>query len=220
MVAHTIERTARILLVDDHPLIRTGFAELISREPDLQVCGESGNAEEALQLVQEHLPDLALIDLKLRSGDGLDLCARLSTTRPDLRILVVSIRDERLYAERTLRAGAHGFISKEADQAQLLEAIRAVLSGGRWLSPAMSNRLLARVQHSTSAVSPIETLSERELSVLRLIGKGFGTKQIADEFQLSPKTIESYRENLKRKLSLEHTLELTRYAVHWVLEQQ
>ena len=218
MVAHTLGQTVRVLLVDDHPLVRTGFAELISREPDLTVCGEAGSAAEAMRLVRGHAPDLALIDLRLKDSDGLALCTQLASIRPELRMLVVSMQDELLYAERTLQAGAHGFVSKDSAQAQLLDAMRTVMSGKRWLSPTMSDRVLSRVRRRRSAGSPIEALSERESKVLKLIGTGLTTKEIAAELGIRPKTVESYRENLKRKLNLESGLELTRYAIHRVLE--
>lgn len=209
----------QILLVEDHPLVRSGFELLISGQQDMEICGEADGQSQAIRLVREKRPDLAMIDLVLREGSGLDLCKHLASIQPGLRMLVVSAHDEELYADRALRAGAHGFISKGEAADRLIEAIRTVQSGGVWLSERMTERMLARVrQGSALAQSPIERLSDRELEVFELIGRGRTTHEIAARLHLSPKTIESYRESLKTKLSLRNSTQLTHHAVQWLLE--
>lgn len=209
----------QILLVEDHPLVRSGFELLISGQQDMEICGEADGQSQAIRLVREKRPDLAMIDLVLREGSGLDLCKHLASIQPGLRMLVVSAHDEELYADRALRAGAHGFISKGEAADRLIEAIRTVQSGGVWLSERMTERMLARVrQGSAVAQSPIERLSDRELEVFELIGRGRTTHEIAARLHLSPKTIESYRESLKTKLSLRNSTQLTHHAVQWLLE--
>lgn len=209
----------QILLVEDHPLVRSGFELLISGQHDMEICGEADGQSQAIRLVREKRPDLAMIDLVLREGSGLDLCKHLASIQPGLRMLVVSAHDEELYADRALRAGAHGFISKGEAADRLIEAIRTVQSGGVWLSERMTERMLARVrQGSALAQSPIERLSDRELEVFELIGRGRTTHEIAARLHLSPKTIESYRESLKTKLSLRNSTQLTHHAVQWLLE--
>lgn len=218
-VLASVPRKSRILIVEDHPLVRSAFALLISVESDLQICGETESAGEAIRLCREQPPDLVLIDLMLRTGSGLELCKQLSAMLPDLRMLVISAYDEALYAERVLRAGAKGFVSKNAAQETIFEAIRTVLEGRVWLSAAMESRMLTRVPQGDSLTqSPTERLSDRELQAFELIGRGLTTHQIAARLHLSPKTVESYRENLKRKLGLRSSTELTRHAVQWTME--
>lgn len=219
--AETASSTVRVLIVDDHPIVRAGYALLIARQPDLTVCGETGTADEALRLVREQQPELVMIDLTLASGNGLELCKQLAHMRPELKMLVISAHDEQLYADRALRSGARGFINKDEPTSKLVEAIRTVLSGKVWLSQPMTERLLARVgQGDSPASSPVESLSDRELEVFEMIGNGLTTHQAAARLHLSPKTVESYRESLKRKLDLRNSTELTRHAVRWVLENK
>lgn len=213
--------TIRILIVDDHPIVRAGYSLLINRQPDLTICGETDTAGEALRLVREHSPHLVIVDLTLKSGNGLELCKQLSHINPDLKMLVISAHDEALYADRALRSGARGYISKDEATTKLIDAVRTVLAGKVWLSSRMTERMLARVGHGESpASSPIEALSDRELEVFEMIGNGLTTHQVAARLHLSPKTVESYRENLKRKLSLRNSTELTQHAVQWVLEKK
>lgn len=213
--------TTRVLIVDDHPIVRAGYSLLINRQPDLSICGEAESAGEALRLAREENPDLAIIDLTLKSGNGLELCKQLAHMNSDLKMLVISAHDEQLYADRALRCGARGFINKEEATTSLINAIRTVLGGKVWLSPQMTDRLLARVGNGGSpTASPIESLSDRELEVFELIGQGQTTHQIAARLHLSPKTVESYRENLKKKLNLRNSTELTQHAVQWVLENK
>lgn len=214
-------RQRRILIVDDHPVVRSGLELLISGEPDLQVCGECDTAGDAIRLVRQHGPDLVLIDLSLKGGSGLDLCKHLAAIDPAIRLLVISVHDEALYADRALRAGARGYVNKAAPAETLLQAIRAVLGDRVWLSEAMQDRLLASFSHGASpAQSPLETLSDRELAVFELIGCGLTTREVAARLHLSPKSAECYRENLKRKLRLQNSVELIQHAVQWVLENR
>lgn len=213
--------TTRILIVDDHPIVRAGYSLLINRQPNLEICGEAETAGEALRLARDENPHLVIIDLTLKSGNGLELCKQLAHMNSELPMLVISAHDEQLYADRALRCGARGFINKEEATTKLIEAIRTVMSGKVWLSPQMTDRLLARVGNGESpAASPIESLSDRELEVFELIGQGQTTHQIAARLHLSSKTVESYRENLKRKLNLRNSTELTQHAVQWVLESK
>ena len=187
----------------------------------MEICGEAAGASAAIQVARETNSHLAIIDLLLKDGSGLELCKHLASIRPDLRMLVVSARDEELYAERALHAGAHGFVSKQEAPDQLIDAIRAVRSGRVSLSERITERLIGRVQRGfATSQSPVESLSNRELEIFELIGRGLTTHTIADRLHLSPKTVESYRENLKRKLNLTNSIQLTRQAVQWLLESQ
>lgn len=211
----------RVLIVDDHPIVREGYTRLISAEPDLEVCGEASDSTEAMQLVESHSPDVAIVDISLRSGTGIELCKQIRERNPQIRVLICSIHDETLYADRALRAGAMGYVSKEQPASEVLEAIRRVITGRIALSQQMTERLLSRAVGAEQPAdqSPIERLSDRELEVFELIGHGLTTHQIASKLHLSPKTVESYRENLKKKLDLRSGTELTRHAVQWVLEK-
>lgn len=213
-------RTA-ILLVDDHPMIRRGIADLINAESDLCVCGEAGTMQEAMAAAQETKPQLIIVDVSLDGNNGIELMKNLSTRWPGTPILAFSMHDESIYAERALRAGAKGYVMKQSDPERLLEAIRQVLKGKIFLSDPMSERLLGRLVRANTtseiAASPIEKLSDRELEVLELLGKGMRTSEIADKLCLSIKTIETYREHLKQKLNLSSGQELLRYAIEWSL---
>ena len=211
---------SRIFIADDHPVVRDGYALLIRREPDLEVVGESGEGADILRQIDQLRPDLCLLDLSLKSGNGLELCKQIRSRFQSVRVLVVSMHDETLYAERVLRSGALGYISKAEATHKLIGAIRQVLSGEVYLSQKMRERTLARSAGDLTAEgSLLDKLSDRELEVFELIGQGSTTREIAEKLSLSPKTIESYRENLKAKLNLANSTELTRHAVHWVLER-
>ena len=214
-------RPARILVVDDHPAVREALAIRLSREPDLEVCGEAADVAEALQVFEATRPDVAVIDISLKGGDGIDLIKRLKARDDSARLLVWSMHSESLCAERALRAGALGYINKEQATDQIVVAIRRVLEGKVYLSDAMGEKLLQRsVGEGKDSVSraPIETLSDRELEVFRLIGQGVKTQEIAARMHLSAKTIETYRDRIRTKLNLSTGLELGRYALLWVLE--
>lgn len=208
----------RILIVDDHPLVRLGFAQLLSDEEDLVVCGEAESAAEGLRLVGELAPDLVVIDLSLKGTSGLELIKQVRSRRPDLPMLVCSMHDESLFAERALRAGAQGYIGKREAPEDLVTAARAVLAGERYLSPRFAARLeAAGLGPREDLPEPVAVLSDRELEVFELIGRGHGTREIAERLGLAVKTVETYRENIKEKLLIESAPELARRAVTWVL---
>ncbi|MEX0819582.1 MAG: response regulator transcription factor, partial [Pirellulaceae bacterium] len=212
----------RILIVDDHPIVRRGLAELVNGEPDLRVCGQAAGATEALECVRRERPDVIICDLTLDGVNGLELIKRLRAHDPDIKVLVSSMHDESIYAERVLKAGGLGYINKQETIDKLVGAIQAVLAGDVFLSERMTERLLRRRvgNHVDFNSSPIETLSDRELEVFRLLGDGQTTKQIAQTLKLSAKTIESHRENIKSKLGLANATELTRHAVEFVLGEK
>ena len=213
---------ARILLVDDHPIVRQGVAQLIDREPDLKVCGEANTAHQALALLSSLKPDLAVIDLSLEDRNGLDLLKDMKVRFPKLHVLVLSMHDESLYAERALHAGAKGYIMKQEAPDRVLTAIRTILAGEVYVSEKMGARMLRSLadKRSGSNASPIERLSDRELEVFRLVGKGFSTSEIAEQLFLGVKTVETHREHIKLKLKLIKKGELLRYAVQWSTENK
>ena len=210
----------RILIVDDHPLVRTGFAQLIGDCPDLEVCGEAGDMAEALGQIDATSPDLAIIDLSLAGGSGLDLIERIRSRNKDLLMLVASMHDETLYAERVLAAGARGYINKQEAQDSIIRAIRQVLSGKVYLSQPMTDRLLSDLVDATGEKRDIDSLSNRELQVFELIGEGVSSSQIAGQLNLSIKTIETHQANIKKKLGLGSAHELNQRAIRWVMDQQ
>lgn len=216
----TETKQARILIVDDHPIMRDGLTARISNEPDLTVCGEAEDVDTALQLVQELSPDLVIIDISLKSGHGLDLAKRIRERHPKTKMLVNSMYDESVYAERSLQVGAMGYLSKHMARECLIDAIHTVLQGKTYLSPEMTDHIVkTRVAGlARPGMSPIESLSDRELEVLTLIGQGITTGAIAKKLFLSVHTIDTYREKLKIKLNLANGAELNRYAAQWVLE--
>jgi DNA-binding NarL/FixJ family response regulator len=214
------ETKYKILIVDDHPLVREGLASRITRQPDMEICGEAADVNEALALVKTTNPDLVIVDLSLRLSHGTDLIKQVKARGEGTKMLVSSMYDESLYAERVLRAGAMGYINKQEMPEKVIEAIRQVLAGKVYLSPSMTDRLLSRAIGKTGEIerSPIEKLSNRELEIFRLIGRGLTTRQIAKDLHLSVKTVETHRENIKSKLSVSNSAELSRQAVQWVLE--
>lgn len=212
---------ARVLIVDDHPLLRNGFVQLIAKERDLTVCGQADNAGATILAVDDDPPpDLVVLDLMLGNEDGLELIKQIRALRPGLLILVVSVHDEWIYAERALRAGASGYIMKKEPAAEVLKAVRAVLAGEVYLSGRMrvllSEKGLAPEPCRALVPQANPPLSDRELHVFRLIGAGLSTKKIAEVLHLSVKTIETYRENLKHKLLLMNAAELVHAAKQWV----
>lgn len=211
----------RVLIVDDHPLVRTGFVQLISDEPDLEVCGEAADETQALEIVAREGPDLVIIDLSLAGGSGINLIERIRAHRADVAMLVASMHDESLFAERVLGAGALGYINKQEAPTNIIRAIRRVLDGKVYLSEKMTERLLGGLAGGAgvSGQTPMQRLSNRELEVFELIGRGMTTGKIADHLKLSTKTIETHRENIKKKLGLGSGQELTRRAMHWLMER-
>jgi DNA-binding NarL/FixJ family response regulator len=216
-----IKNRGRVLIVDDHPAVREALALRIGRQRDLEVCGEAADMSEALRLVAETQPDVAVIDISLKAGDGLDLIKRIKSRNDRVRMLVWSMHSESLYAERALRAGALGYINKEQATDKIVEAIRRVLAGKVWLSEAMAERMLHRAVGTARPEvtrSPLGALADRELEVFRLIGQGVKTAQIAERLHLSIKTVETYRDRIRQKLDLEDGTKLSHYASQWVLE--
>jgi DNA-binding NarL/FixJ family response regulator len=209
---------ARILLVDDHPVVLQGLTQIVNQEAGLMVCGQALKADGALQAIEQLKPDLAVVDISLRGTSGLDLVKTLKDRYPRLAVLVLSMHDESLYAERVIRAGARGYIMKEEASDKLLNAIRRVLEGGIYLSEKMSSKLLSQLVNRPRRKegSSIDFLGDRELEVFRLIGQGNSTRQIAEKLHLSVKTVESHREHIKEKLKLGSATELMQHAFQWV----
>jgi DNA-binding NarL/FixJ family response regulator len=207
---------ARILLVDDHPVMREGFAQLINLEKDLEVCGQAEDAPRALAALAQGQPDLVVVDITLKGVSGIELIKSIKALQPDTPVLALSMHDESLYAERALRAGALGYVMKQAAIPEVMTAIRRVLRRELYLSERMRSRLLDRLaEHGPDgARSDMDRLSDRELEVFQLIGRGLGTRQIAGELGLSIKTVETYRANIKQKFKLRTATELVRVAVH------
>ncbi len=212
----------RILLVDDHPLMRRGQADLLSREQDLMVCGEAGTAREAMEAIAKLKPDLVLVDMTLPDKDGLELIKDIQALHPGLPVLAMSMQDESLYAARVLRAGGRGYVMKGAGSDEhLATAIRTVLSGQIAVSPQMSAKILESVAAPSGKVGggPEAKLSDRELEVMRLFGEGWSTEEIAQRLHLSPKTVDVHRAHIKEKLGFNTTPEFQRFAIRWVASQ-
>ncbi len=210
---------APVLIVDDHPIVRQGLKLLINQEPDLIVCGEAENARSVLPAIHDLKPSIAVIDLSLGRDSGIELIKTIRLQHPDLPLLVLSMHDETLHAERALRAGAKGYIMKQEAPEKVIVAIRQVLQGKIYVSDAMSAKMLNTFIDSRrdEPSSPIELLSDRELQVFQLLGRGLGTRQVADQLNVSIKTVEAYRANIKEKLNLKGSAELVQHAIHWVL---
>jgi len=213
-------RKVQIALVDDHPVVRLGLASLISRNPQFEICGEADDVASGLRLLGKDSPDVMIVDLALRTGNGLDLIRRIKARGHPVRILVASMYDESLYAERAVRAGASGYINKQEVGRKIVSAIEHVLEGKVYLSDQTSSRIVMRVMSGSSPGNsdPVSSLSDRELEVFRQIGKSLSTVQIAANLHVSVKTIETYRQRIKQKLGLETAAELLGEAVRWSLE--
>jgi DNA-binding NarL/FixJ family response regulator len=211
----------RVLIVDDHPIVREGLRALISQQTDLEVCGEAESVGEAMDLVDSTQPDIAVIDISLKGSDGLELIRRIKERHGSVRMLVSSMHDESMYARRSLRAGAMGFVSKENAGRQIIDAIRRVLDGRIYLSQEMSEQLISRMLERGDKPGPssVESLSDREFEVYRWIGHGLTTREIADRLHLSVKTVETYRQRIRQKLDLRNGAELAHRASQWVLEE-
>lgn len=210
------DNKTRIVLVDDHPMVRERLAEVINREADMMVCGEAEDRGGALEVIARETPGLAIVDLTLKRSNGLDLIKDLQVMHPELRVLVLSMQDETLYAERAIRAGAHGYITKQEATRSILNAIREVLAGKVFLSPDLSAEILSRMLgKSKGAVRSLEVLSDRELQVFDLVGQGYTTRQIAEQLSLDVKTVETYRSRIKEKLEIRDASELLKKAIAW-----
>lgn len=207
----------KILLVEDHPIFRLGLGELINNEEDLVVCGGAESVNQALQAIADLQPDLVVADITLQNSDGIDLVKEVNRRYKDLPVLVLSMHDEFLYAERALHAGARGYIMKQEAMESVVTAIRHVLGGKVYLNEAMKEHILSNIADRSNSLdkSPIDRLTDRELEVFGMIGKGLSTREIAGKLHLSIKTIGTYRERIKEKLNLKHATELVRHAVHW-----
>lgn len=214
-------KKARVLLADDHAVVRFGIAQLINRQEDMEVCGEEADAAHALTAIEKLKPDLVIADISLKDSSGLELMRNLKVQFPKMAILVLSVHDEAIYAEMAFRAGALGYLMKGAEVDTILTAIRRVLGGNIYVSEALGTKMLQKQirGQGDTLVSPAENLSDRELEVFQLIGRWKGTRQIADELHLSIKTIEYYREQLKKKLGLGNATELTQAATAWVQKE-
>lgn len=210
---------AKILIVDDHPIVRQGLAQVINLQPDMQLCCEAGNAEEALAAMRTCHHDLVIVDISLEGVSGLSLITALTAQYPRHPILVMSMHEESLYAERSLRLGAKGYIMKQQATVNIQSAIRRILDGGLYVSDEMHALILDRLHansFASGATDPVACLTDREFEVLRLIGFGLGTRKIAEKFNRSIKTIEAHRANIKEKLGLKTAIELVRFATFWV----
>jgi DNA-binding NarL/FixJ family response regulator len=218
--SRTDVRPCRVVIVDDHPVVRLGLEQMLEGESDFELCGFAEGAPEALTVIDECSPDLVVVDISLKNGSGLALVKQLAAKDANLKMLVSSMHDENLYAERALRAGAKGYINKETAIDCMMEALRKVNSGSIYLSQAMTDRLLQSIASGDLADgnAPLEQLSDRELEVFELIGQGSTTRSVAEHLGLSIKTVETYRENIKNKLSLENNNELICRAAQWVAE--
>jgi DNA-binding NarL/FixJ family response regulator len=216
----TSTAVTRILIVDDHPLVREGLIGLLAAQSDFVVCGEASGVAEARQIVASTRPDVAIIDLTLNDGTGIELIKDLRAKYPAIKLLVLSMHDESLYAERALRAGAVGYVSKHEASRTIVQAVRTILAGKLYLSPNMTELVVQRAFVAGADLSrpPVDRLTEREREVFELIGQGLSSRQIAVKLEVSPKTVETHREHIKEKLELTTSTELTRYAVQWVLE--
>src|SRR5580692_11972623 len=209
----------RVLLVDDHPIVRQGLALLIDRETDLSVCGEAEGAHAAFHAIATLRPDIVVLDISLSGPDGLDVLKEIRAKSASLPVLILSMHDESIYAERAMRAGANGYIMKQEATEKVLVAIRRILQGEVYLSDRLTNTMLQQFVRGTasSKSSPLVNLTDRELEVFRLIGEGHGTRRIADELHLSVKTIESYQAHIKEKLALRNARKLVQHAIEWTV---
>jgi DNA-binding NarL/FixJ family response regulator len=208
----------QVLVVDDHPIVRQGLMHLLANEPDMEVCGGAASADEAIEEVKTKHPDLVIIDISLKDSHGLDLIARVKELDHYVRMLVWSMYDEKVYAERALRAGAMGYVNKQAPTDEVIKAIRRVLAGEAYVSDGLTAFFMARQGKKQPPENYVAVLSNRELQVFELIGQGITTRQIARQLDVRPKTVEAHRENIKRKLHLNNSAELTRSAVLWFME--
>lgn len=210
--------THRIFVVEDHPITREGIRAIVAQEPDLTVVGEATNAPDCLALLDAASPDLVIADIAIEGTDGIELTKQIRSLHPDLRILVLSSYDEDVYAERAVRAGARGYLAKHEAGTALLDAIRAVLEDRLYLSESLRERVVGSYLTGGPAESDVADLTDRELEVFRLFGRGLTTSQVADEMMLSPKTIETHRVHIKQKLGLDSTNEFIRRAALWTAQ--
>ena len=213
-----IEKT-RVLLVEDHPLVRDGLRSRIDRQDDMEVCGEAEDVTEAISAIREDAPDVAIVDLSLKTGNGLDLITRLKEKRSNVRVIVASMHDEHIYAERAVKAGAMGYVHKQEASTKIVDAIRQVVGGKLYVSEELNERLMRRaINEEERTNDSVSQLTNRELQVFERIGAGHTVKEIAAALSLSPKTIETYRDRIRKKLDLDSSTRLMHFAVKWVAE--
>jgi DNA-binding NarL/FixJ family response regulator len=212
-----VTKKIKILLVDDHPLVREGVANLINQQPDLEVCGEAAGEPQALALIGGVKPDVAVVDLSLENGSGLELIKNIKAMHPTVAMLALSMHDESLYAERALRAGARGYLMKREAAKKVIQGIRAVLAGQLFVSEKIAAQMAEKFVEGRAATdaSPVEQLSDRELEVFQLLGRGQSTRQIADHLHVGFKTVQAYCARIKEKLKLANATELLRAAMQW-----
>ena len=213
---------ARVVLVEDHPMFRERLAQMIDKDLQMAVAGEAGNIRDALQIIEETRPDVIIVDISLKGSSGLDLIKELKTRRIESPVLVLSMHSELLYAQRSLQAGARGYVSKDEDASEVLKAIRTVLRGRIYLSPQMSGRVMQRFTQSSEPVesSDVDQLTDRELEVFRLFGEGLNTRAIAERMSVGENTVSTFRQRIKKKLNLNDFTELYCQAARWVKEQE
>jgi DNA-binding NarL/FixJ family response regulator len=211
-----------VLVVDDHPLMRQGLSLLINQQQDMQVCGEAEEAQAAMHALAQKKPDIMILDISLNGPDGLELLKSIRVSHPDLPVLILSMHDEAIYAERALRARANGYIMKQEATEKVLVAMRRILNGDIYLSDRMQNKMLHQfIDGAPSMIqSRISSLSDRELEVFRLIGEGRATREIAEELHLSIKTVETYQAHIKEKLALRSGRELIQHAIQWKISEK
>ena len=211
-------RPARVLIVDDHPLMRHALRQIIKGDDKLRICGEADSAPEALVMAARFTPNLAIVDISLGADSGLELIRRFAAEFPKMRVLIISMHDESLYIERAVRGGAHGFVSKDSSAATVDEAIHQVLDGkGYWNQDLLASLVTRAGRERRPDTSPVSNLSDREFLVFQHLGHGLSTRQIAHAMSVTPKTVESYRHRMKSKLGLKHTYELLHFATEWSL---
>lgn len=212
------QKRHRVFLVDDHPLVREWLSNLIERQPDLVVCGQAEKSAEAFNAISQLVPDVAVVDISLEGGSGLELIKQLQALPAPPHVLVLSMHDELLYAERALRAGAHGYVMKRSATRHVIDAIRQVIDGRLYMSDALATQMAAKfvAGRATPNVSPVQLLSDRELEVFRMLGRGYETRRIGEELHISPKTVQVYCGRIKEKFGLANATELIREAVRWI----
>ena len=211
------EPKSSIYIIDDHPLLVKGLSELINAQPDLEVTGTTGEWTEALEAFKKKLPDIVILDVTLKNANGIEVLKNLKVHFPNIRVLMLSMHDENLYALRALKAGAQGYIMKAAATEKVVQAIRQILSGELYLSDVMAKKTMAQLvgRRKEPGASPLEDLSDRELEVFTMVGEGLTTRQIAEKLHLSVKTIETHKAHIKEKLNLQSATELVQHAIHW-----
>jgi DNA-binding NarL/FixJ family response regulator len=221
------DRAKKVIIVDDHPIVRQGIELLLAEEDDLTVCGEAESVQQALEVIEETQPDVAIVDLSLKESNGLELIKDIRIRYPNLLVLVLSMRDEGFYAERVLRAGARGYVTKEEGPKRVVEALHKILAGQIHVNDAIASKVMSKIvdggqsadQDEDSELSLVSSLTDRELEVFQLLGNGLPTREIAKRLHISAKTVDSHREHIKEKLQLDSATNLLKHAIQWVQYQ-